>query len=77
MQRKGMKNSKVFCLSFIVDDYDVRTIAIGEFIVMADKDGKEVDPGEYVTFPTYFNFWKREYNDLKVSQLVEDICKDC
>ena len=42
-----------------------------------DEDGKDVDPGEYVTFPTYFNFWKREYNNRKLSRLVEDIRKDC
>ena len=38
---------------------------------------KEMDPSEYVTFPTYFNMWKRDYKDLKVSRPVEDICKDC
>jgi hypothetical protein len=46
------------------------------YIVMGE-DGKEVDAGEYCSFPTYFNLWKRDFPDLKVSWLVEDICKDC
>jgi hypothetical protein len=57
--------------------FDVEMTAIGGFIVIADEDGKEVDPGEYVSFPMYFNFWKRNYKKMKVSRLVEDICKDC
>ncbi len=39
--------------------------------------GKEVDADEYCSFPTYFNLWKHDFPDLKVSQPVEDICKDC
>jgi hypothetical protein len=58
--------------------YDVRTTAMGGFVVTAaDDEGKEVDPGEYVTFPTYFSLWKRDFNNLKVSRPAEDICKDC
>jgi len=34
-------------------EYDVRTTAMGGFVVTADDEGKEVDPGAYVTFPTY------------------------
>ncbi len=41
------------------------------------EDAKEVDAGEYCSFPTYFNLWKRGFPDLKVSRPVEDICKDC
>jgi hypothetical protein len=37
----------------------------------------EVDAGEYCSFPTYFNLWKRDFLELKVSWPVEDICKDC
>ncbi len=51
--------------------------ALGGFVVTAEDEGKEVDPSEYVTFPTYFNMWKRDYKTLKVSRPVEDICKDC
>ncbi len=40
-------------------------------------DGKEVDAGEYCSFSTYFNLWKGDFPDLKVSRPVEDICKDC
>jgi hypothetical protein len=54
----------------------VRTMAIGAFIVMGE-DGKEVDAGEYCSFPTYFYLWKRDFPDLKVNRPVEDICKDC
>jgi hypothetical protein len=57
--------------------YDVRTTAMGGFVVTADYEGKEVDPGAYVTFPTYLNLWKRDFKGLKVSRPVEDICKDC
>jgi hypothetical protein len=56
--------------------YVVRTTAMGAYIVTGE-DGKEVDAGEYCSFPTYFNLWKRDFPDLKVSQPVEDICKDC
>ena len=57
--------------------YDVRTTATGGLVVTADEEGKEVDPGEYVSLPTYFNLWKRDFKNLKVSRPAEDICKDC
>jgi hypothetical protein len=41
------------------------------------EDGKEVDAGEYCSFPTYFNLWKQDFLELKVSQPVKDIYKDC
>ncbi len=44
---------------------------------MTGEDGKEVDAGEYCSFPTYFNLWKCDFPKLKVSRPVEDICKDC
>jgi hypothetical protein len=49
--------------------YIVQTTATGAFIVMGE-DGQEVDTGEYCFFPTYFNLWKRDFPDLKVSQPV-------
>jgi hypothetical protein len=54
--------------------YVVWMTAMGPYIVMGE-DGKEVDAGEYCSFPTYLNLWKRDFPDLKVSRLVEDICK--
>ncbi len=54
----------------------MQTTEMGAFIVTRG-DGKEVDSGEYSSFPTYFNLWKRDFPDLKMSRLVEDICKDC
>ena len=57
--------------------YNIRTTAMGGFVVTAEEGGKEVDPGEFVTFPTYLNLWKRDFKDLKVSRPAEDICKDC
>jgi hypothetical protein len=57
--------------------YNVRTTAMGNFAVTADDEGKEVDPGDYVSFPTYFSLWKRDFNNLKVSRPADDICKDC
>jgi hypothetical protein len=56
--------------------YPVRTTEMGAFIETGG-DGKEVDAGEYCSFPTYFNLWKHDFPDLKVSWPVEDICKDC
>ena len=35
--------------------YNGRTTAMGGFVVTAEDVGKEVDPGEFVTFPTYLN----------------------
>ncbi len=54
----------------------VRMPEFGAFIVMGGG-GKEIDAGEYCSFPTYFNLWKRGFPDLNVSRPVEDICKDC
>jgi hypothetical protein len=56
--------------------YTVPTTEMGAFIVTGGDD-KEVDAEEYCSFPTYFNLWKRDFLDLKVSRPVEDICKDC
>ncbi len=53
-----------------------RTTATGGLVVTAEA-GKEADPGEYVSFPTYYNMWKRDFKNLKVSRPAEDICKDC
>ncbi len=44
---------------------------------MTGGGSKEVDAGEYCSFPTFFNLWMRDFPDLKVSRPVEDICKDC
>ncbi len=47
-------------------------------MVVTAEEGKEADPGEYVvSFPTYYNMWKRDFKNLKVSRPAEDICKDC
>ncbi len=57
--------------------YTVRMMEMGAFIVMGGGS-KEVDAGEYCSFPfsTYFNLWRRDFLDLKMSRPVEDICKD-
>ena len=47
---------------------------MGGFVVTAEDEGQEVDPGAYVTFPTYLNLWKRDFKNLKVSRPSEDIC---
>jgi hypothetical protein len=57
--------------------YNVRTTATGGLVVTEDDEGKEVDPGDYVSLPTYLSLWKRDFKNLKVSQPAEDICKDC
>jgi hypothetical protein len=49
--------------------YVVQTTAMGAYIVMGEG-GKEVDAGEHCTFPTYFNLWKRDFLDFKVSRPV-------
>ena len=46
--------------------YVVQTTAMGAYIV-AGEDGKEVDAGEYCSFPTYFNLWKHDFLDLNVN----------
>ncbi len=56
--------------------YVVQRMAMGAYIVTGE-DSKEVDAGEYCSFPTYFNLWKHDFSDLKVSWPVEDIWKDC
>ncbi len=56
--------------------YVVQMTAMGAYIVTGE-DGKEVDAGEYCSFPTYFNLLKHDFPNLKVSRPVEDICKDC
>jgi hypothetical protein len=55
--------------------YVVQTMAMGA-ITVTGEDGEEVDAGEYCSFPTYFDLWKRDFPDLKVSRPVEDICMD-
>ena len=57
--------------------YDIRTTPNGGYVVTAEDEGQEVDPGAYVSFPTYINLWKRDFKNLKVSRPAEDICKDC
>jgi hypothetical protein len=56
--------------------YNVRRMGTGKLIVERE-DGNEVDSGEFVTFPTYFYKWKRDFPNLKVSRQVEDICLYC
>jgi hypothetical protein len=56
--------------------YVVWTTAMRASIVMG-WNGKELDTGQYCSFLTYFNLWKHDFPDPKVSQPVEDICKDC
>ncbi len=45
---------------------------MGAYIVTGE-DIKEVDADEYCSFPTYFNLWKRDFLNLKVSRPVERI----
>jgi hypothetical protein len=56
--------------------YNVQTTATGKYVVEGENS-KEVDSGEYVTFPTYYYKWKRDFPNLKVSRPVEDICPYC
>jgi hypothetical protein len=46
--------------------YNVQSSAMGAFIVEGE-DGKDVDPGEYITHYTYYYKWKRDFPNLKVS----------
>ncbi len=41
------------------------------------QDGSAINIGEFVLYPTYFNKWKRDYPNLKVSRPVDDICNLC
>jgi hypothetical protein len=56
--------------------YVVQTTAMGAFIVTGE-DCKEVNAGENCSFQTYFNLWKHDFPDLKVSRPVEGICNNC
>ena len=56
--------------------YDVQTTATGA-LKIKKEDGSVIDNGEFVSYPTYFNKWKRDYPNLKVSRPVEDICNLC
>ncbi len=56
--------------------YDVETTSTGAFRIKKE-DGSAIDIGEFVSYPTYFNKWKRDYPNLKVSRPVEDICNLC
>jgi hypothetical protein len=44
--------------------YIVHTTAMGASIVTGE-DSKQVDAGEYCSFPTYFNLWKHDFPDLR------------
>jgi hypothetical protein len=56
--------------------YNVRSTGTGKPVVEGGG-GKEVDSGEFVSFPTYFYMWKRDFPNLKVSPPVEDIFQYC
>jgi hypothetical protein len=46
-------------------------------LIVEGEDGKAVNPGEYVTYHTYFYKWKRDLPNLNVRQPVKDICPYC
>lgn len=48
----------------------------GSFTISRD-DGGDINSSEFVSYPEYFNKWKRDYPDLKVSRPMEDICNLC
>ncbi len=56
---------------------NVRTTALGAFILGEREDGEAVDSGNFVTFPTYYYNRKTSFPKLKVSKPVEDICVYC
>ncbi len=56
--------------------YIVRSLATGTFIVEG-KDGKAVNPGEYITYSSYFYRWKRDFPNMKESRPVKDVCPYC
>ena len=56
--------------------YDMETTATGAFKIKKE-DGSAIDNSESVLYPTYFNKWKRDYPNLKVSRPVKDICNLC
>jgi hypothetical protein len=51
--------------------YNVRSTGTGKFVVEGE-DGKEVNSGEFVSFPTYFYMWKHDFPNLKVRRPVEE-----
>ena len=60
--------------------YHVQTTATGGIIVTrlpGENENEPVDTEEFVSFPTYYNKWKKSYPNLKVSKPAEDICPYC
>ena len=60
--------------------YSVRSTATGVLIVerqAGEYDNEPVNPKEFVSYPTYYYKWKRDFPNLKVSKPVEDICPYC
>ena len=45
--------------------YRAETTESGSFTISRD-DGGAIDTGEFVSYTTYYNVWKRDYPDLKV-----------
>ena len=60
--------------------YHVQTTTTGGIIVTrlpGENENEPVDTEEFVSFPTYYNKWKKSYPNLKVSKPAEDICPYC
>ena len=56
--------------------YKIRCKPDGALIVDGVVDGKPSYHG-YISYLAYYNKWKREYPQLKVSRPAEDICNHC
>ncbi len=56
--------------------FKIRCKPDGALIVDGIVEGKPSDHG-YVSYLAYYNKWKREYPQLKVSRPAEDICNHC
>ena len=56
---------------------NVRSTALGAFILGEQEDREAVDSGDFVTFLTYYYKWKTSSPKLKVSKPFKDICAYC
>jgi hypothetical protein len=43
--------------------YKALSTISGGFIISAEEEGEGVDKGEFVSFPTYRNYWKKCHDD--------------
>jgi hypothetical protein len=61
--------------------YDIKTHNDGSYEVSVsaaeDGDKEPTIPPPYVSLPTFYNVWRKDFGHIKVSRPSEDICNQC